>query len=71
MFLFNKNYYYLNNEFYLIEGSTSFSRQHHSTNTLDEQHTIPPDYIFFVTRFLLFDFCFIKRFFFSRIIMYH
>ncbi|CAF3721442.1 unnamed protein product [Rotaria sp. Silwood1] len=29
------------------QGSTSFSRQHHSTNTLDEQHIIPPDYVFF------------------------
>jgi len=29
------------------QGNTSFSRQHHSTNTLDDQHLIPPDYIFF------------------------
>jgi len=29
------------------QGSTSFSRQHHSTNTLDEQHVISHDYIFF------------------------
>ncbi|CAF0764534.1 unnamed protein product [Rotaria sordida] len=30
------------------QGSTSFSRQHHSTNTLDEQHLVhPPDYVFF------------------------
>jgi len=29
------------------QGGTSFSRQHHSTNTLDEQHRISHDYIFF------------------------
>jgi len=29
------------------QGSTSFSRQHHSTNTVDEQHVISHDYIFF------------------------
>jgi hypothetical protein len=29
------------------QGSTSFSRHHHSTNTLDEQHLIPHDYVFF------------------------
>jgi hypothetical protein len=29
------------------QGNTSFSRQHHSTNTLDEQHITPPDYTFF------------------------
>jgi len=28
-------------------GTNSFSRQHHSTNTLDDQHLTPPDYIFF------------------------
>ncbi len=61
MFLLNKNFYYLNNEFDIIEGNTSFSRQHHSTNTLDEQHIIPPDYVFFVRKFL---FYFYKNFFF-------
>ncbi|CAF1197088.1 unnamed protein product [Adineta steineri] len=29
------------------QGSTSFSRQHHSTNTLDDQHVTSHDYIFF------------------------
>jgi len=56
MFSLNKPSYDLNNEFYLIEGSTSFSRQHHSTNTLDDQHRTPPDYVFFVREILLFDF---------------
>jgi hypothetical protein len=52
MFLSNNNYYYyLNNKFDIIEGSTSFSRQHHSTNTLGEQHIIPADYVFFVKIF--------------------
>lgn len=52
MFLSNKNSYYLNNEVSIIEGNTSFSRQHHSTNTLDEQHFTPPDYVFFVRIFV-------------------
>jgi hypothetical protein len=47
MFLPNKICYYSNNEFYIIEGNTSFSRQHHSTNTLGDQH------VFFVRLFLL------------------
>jgi hypothetical protein len=45
MFLPNKNY---STELYLIEGSTSFSRQHHSTNTLGDQHVLPEDYVFYV-----------------------
>ncbi|CAF4418720.1 unnamed protein product [Rotaria sp. Silwood2] len=47
MFLLNNKSYYLNKNVYITEGGTSFSRQHHSTNTLDEQHVIPPDYVFF------------------------
>ncbi|CAF1389539.1 unnamed protein product [Rotaria magnacalcarata] len=29
------------------QGNATFSRQHHSTNTLDEQHVLPPDDVFF------------------------
>jgi hypothetical protein len=43
MFLPNKNY---SNGIYIIEGNTSFSRQHHSTNTLGDQHVLPQDYFF-------------------------
>ncbi|CAF4309085.1 unnamed protein product, partial [Rotaria sordida] len=41
MFIINKEFSYPNNKFNIIESSTSYSRQHHSTNTLDEQHITP------------------------------
>jgi hypothetical protein len=40
MFLLNRNDYYLNNKYHLIDFITSFSGQHHSSNTLDEQYVI-------------------------------
>ncbi|CAF1351227.1 unnamed protein product [Rotaria sordida] len=41
MFIINNEFSYLNNKFNIIESSTSYSRQHHSTNTLDGQHITP------------------------------
>jgi hypothetical protein len=65
MFLSNKNY---SNGIYIIEGNTSFSRQHHSTNTLGDQHVLPQDYVFFVRLILL---IFVLYSSFQRIIMTH
>ena len=57
-------------ELYLIEGNTSFSRQHHSTNTLGDQHVLPEDYVFYVRSISFIDFiCFLSSN--ERIIMYH
>ncbi len=43
MFLRNRNNYYLNNNFHLIEGCTNASGQYDSTYTVDEQNLLPSD----------------------------
>jgi hypothetical protein len=51
MLLLNRNDYYLNNKFHLIDGGTSFHAQHHSTDTVHEQNFIPPENPFSVRIF--------------------